>query len=130
MGYTHYWTLENGIETSSWDKFLTGAKEIIETAKEAGIPLDDSSTGENIFFNGVGDNAHETFSITSEDVGFDFCKTAEKPYDTVVTAVLIWLKTVLGDAVQVKSDGVWQDWEGGALLFETVFDIQPNSVFA
>ena len=128
MGYTHYWTLENGLESASWDKFFKGALEIIQTAKDAGIALDDDSATELIHFNGVGENAHETFSITSEDVGFDFCKTAEKPYDTVVTAVLIWLKTVFGDGVVVKSDGNWTDWEGGALLYETVFDIQPESI--
>jgi hypothetical protein len=130
MGYTHYWTLENGLESSKWDEFLTGARQIIETAKDAGIQIEDSSAGAAIFVNGLGDNAHEDFVITSEDTGFDCCKTAEKPYDTVVTAILIHLKATFGTDVVIKSDGKWQDWESGALLYETVFDVQPESVLA
>ena len=122
MGYTHYWTLGNGIEQADWDKFLVGARQIIETADAAGIALQDDSAGAAIFINGVGANAHEAFVITSEDVGFNFCKTAQKPYDTVVTAILIHLKQSLGSLVVVTSDGDWSDWEGGRLLYETVYD--------
>ena len=130
MGYTHYWTLENGLESSKWETFLEGARQIIETAKDAGIQIEDSSAGAAIFVNGIGDGAHEDFVITSEDTGFDCCKTAEKPYDTVVTAILIYLKSVFGNDVVIKSDGKWQDWESGVLLYETVFDVQPESVLA
>ena len=122
MGYTHYWTLGNGIEQADWDKFLVGARQIIETADAAGIALQDDSAGAAIFINGVGANAHEAFVITSEDVGFNFCKTARKPYDTVVTAILIHLKQSLGSLAVVTSDGDWSDWEGGRLLYETVYD--------
>jgi hypothetical protein len=128
MGYTHYWTLENGIEQENWNKFLEGARKVIETAKEAGIALEDNSAGAAIYFNGVGEDAHETFSITSEDVGFDFCKTAFKPYDAVVTAILIHAKNVFGDDIKVKSDGNWVDWESGSLLYEEVFGIEPEQV--
>ena len=130
MGYTHYWTLGNGIEQADWDKFLVGARQIIETADAAGIALQDDSAGAAIFINGVGANAHESFVITSEDVGFNFCKTAQKPYDTVVTAILIHLKQSLGSLVVVTSDGSWNDWSDGRLLYETVFDIQPECVFS
>ena len=128
MGYTHYWTLGNGIEQADWDKFLVGARQIIETADAAGIALQDDSAGAAIFINGVGANAHESFVITSEDVGYNFCKTAQKPYDTVVTAILIHLKQSLGSLVVVTSDGSWNDWSDGRLLYETVYDIQPESV--
>ena len=128
MGYTHYWTLGNGIEQADWDKFLVGARQIIETADAAGIALQDDSAGAAIFINGVGANAHESFVITSEDVGFNFCKNAQKPYDTVVTAILIHLKQSLGSLVVVTSDGSWNDWSDGRLLYETVYDIQPESV--
>ena len=122
MGYTHYWTLENGIEQSDCNKFLEGARLIIENAKDAGIPIEDNSAGASIYFNGVGSGAHETFVITSEDTGFSFCKTAEKPYDTAVTAILIHLKQSLGSKVVVTSDGEWEDWSAGRLLYETVYD--------
>jgi hypothetical protein len=128
MGYTHYWELENGIEQADWNKFLEGARQIIETAVAAGIKLQDDSAGAAIFINGVSADAHEPFVITSEDTGFNFCKTAQKPYDTVVTAILIHLKKSLGSKVVVTSDGGWSSWQGGRLLFETVYDIQPESV--
>ena len=128
MGYTHYWTLENGIEASAWQEFLTGAKEIIATAIDAGIFVADFSKDETIHINGIGYGAHEDFVISTEDAGYDFCKTAQKPYDTVVTAILIHLKRSLKDGVIVKSDGNWNDWEAGRLLYETVYDIQPESV--
>jgi hypothetical protein len=128
MGYTHYWTLQNGLEQSDWNTFLEGARKIIETAKEAGIQLADESEGSAIFLNGVGEGAHETFSITSEDVGYDFCKTGFKPYDAVVTAILIHAKNCFKDGITIKSDGNWVDWEGGSLLFEEVFGYEPEQI--
>ena len=128
MGYTHYWTLESGIKQEQWNKFIEGARKVIETAKEAGIALEDISADSAIHFNGVGADAHETFNITSGDVGFEFCKTAFKPYDAVVTAILIYAKTVFGNDITLKSDGNWVDWEGGSLLFEEVFGYEPEQV--
>lgn len=130
MGYTHYWTLENGVEASAWQEFLSGAKEIIATAIDAGIFVADFSKDETIHINGIGYGAHEDFVISTEDVGFDCCKTAEKPYDTVVTALLIHLKRSLKAGVLITSDGRWEDWESGRLLYETVFDVQPETVIS
>lgn len=132
MGYSHYWTLKNGIEQTKWEKFLHGARQIIETADAAGIKLEDKSTASAIFINGVSAGAHEDFVITSEDVGYGFCKTNEKPYDTVVTAILIHAKAIFGDEILITSDGAWHDWDSGRLLYETVYDVQPfgtESVF-
>ena len=130
MGYTHYWTVENGIEQSQWHKFLEGARQIIGTAQDAGILIEDNSEGSVVSINGRFADMHEDFVITSDHVGFNFCKTAQKPYDTVVTALLIHLKQSLGSQVIVTSDGSWLDWEGGRLLYETVFDEQPESVIS
>jgi hypothetical protein len=128
MGYTHYWTALKPIDADTFDKLQKGIKAIIETATDAGIPIDDESTDGTIAFNGVGGNAHETFVIQVGDTGFNFCKTAEKPYDAVVTASLILLKKELGSEVLISSDGGWSDWQSGQVLYETVFDIQPESV--
>ena len=128
MGYTHYWTLQNGIEQSAWNKFLKVAREIITTAEEAGVLIEDNSAGSAIFINGVGEQSHETFVITSEDVGFNFCKTAQKPYDSVVTAILILAKTVFKNDIEVSSDGSWLDWQGGRLLYEAVIGIDSENV--
>jgi len=87
------------------------------------------------------DLAHETFcwegipSISEhrkdEPKTFDFCKTAYKPYDAVITAILIRAKTIYGSCVEISSDGDWEgnpnfpdgygSWENGRELYETVF---------
>ncbi len=135
MGYTHYWTIKEELTQEQFASWVEGVKVIVETAIEAGIPLgngigeDAPEISENLVaFNGVGNDGHETFGIALGDSDFDFCKTAEKPYDSAVTASLIHAKKIFGDAIEITSDGNWNDWEGGRLLYETVFDIQPESV--
>jgi hypothetical protein len=130
MGYTHYWNIKEPISADAFAKLQEGIKAIIQTANEAGISISDESTDGTIAFNGAGRDAHETFVIQVGDTGFNFCKTAEKPYDAVVCASLILLKKELGAEVEVSSDGGWHRWEGGQVLYETVFDIQPESVLA
>jgi len=135
MGYTHYWTVKEELTREKFITWAEGVQVIVETAVEAGIPLG-NGLGEDapeisdlvIAFNGVGNEGHETFGITIDDEGFDFCKTAAKPYDAVVTASLIHAKRIFGDAIEIKSDGNWDDWDSGKILYETVFDIQPESV--
>lgn len=46
----------------------------------------------NIRFNGVGDDGHETFHIYRGQDTWLFCKTATKPYDRYVMAVLFCLR--------------------------------------
>lgn len=83
-----------------------------------------SVNGTQVRFNGAGrsdtgeDLSHETFVLTRErgtladwevreghTTKFDFCKTARKPYDLAVCAVLILADYRLGDFFAVSSDG-------------------------
>lgn len=137
MGYTHYWTIKEELTPARFREWTDGVKIIVETAIEAGIPVgngfgvDAPAIDEYLVaLNGVGEGGHETFGIAFDDLGFDFCKTAQKPYDAVVTASLIHAKVIFGKDIDIKSDGEWSDWEGGRLLYETVFDTQPESVIA
>jgi NOL1/NOP2/fmu family ribosome biogenesis protein len=137
MGYTHYWTITKELTPAQFKEWTEGIKAIVETATEAGIPLgnglgfDAPNIDETLVaFNGVGEGGHETFGIRLGDEGFDFCKTAEKPYDAVVTASLIHAKKIFGDAIEISSDGNWDEWDSGKVLYETVFDIQPESVLS
>ena len=58
---------------------------------------------------------------------FDFCKTAHKPYDSVVTAILIRAKVIYGDLVSISSDGGWSEWQAGRNIYEAVFgEPAPN----
>jgi hypothetical protein len=131
MGYTHYF---NFIEEPSREKFVEfaeGVKQLVATAQEAGIEIADEEYGDDkIVFNGVGANSHETFYVSADGVDFNFCKTAQKPYDTAVTASLILAKKIFGDNIKISSDGDWSDWESGQLLYESVYDIQPENILA
>ena len=129
MGYTHYWTITEPIDADAFSKLKKGIQQIVGTAQDAGIDIKDDSNDEQIVFNGVGAGEHESFFLALGDEGYNFCKTAGKAYDIAVTASLILLKHELGDGVLIKSDGKWSDWEGGQLLYETVYNTQPESVF-
>jgi len=136
MGYTHYWTIARPLD-NAFAEFSEDCTLIIGTAMDAGIEIGDgfgktlpTTTATDVIFNGVGDGTHETFHMNSTDTGFAFCKTAGKPYDVVVCAILIRAKFHFGNAIDISSDGNWGDWEGGQLLYETVFDLQPNPVLA
>ena len=58
-----------------------------------------------------------------EPMTSDFCKTAYKPYDVVVTAILIRAKHIYGSCVSISSDGDWESihWAYGRRLYEQVF---------
>lgn len=61
----------------------------------------------DIIFNGdasKGDD-HETFRLSKDFEGFQFCKTARKSYDRYVKAVLIVAQRVAPGALEVSCDG-------------------------
>ena len=71
-----------------------------------------------IVFNGFKDLSHETFILTPAINGFNFCKTARKPYDVAVTALLIYIYSIKSN-IKITSDGNYEDWQAGAdLLFK------------
>lgn len=121
MGYTHYWTHECQFTESEWLTISKDIKAICTATKAAGVPLD-VSIGEIVdggfvtFVNGVGDDAHETFCLYQSPGGWDFCKTARKPYDLAVTACLCYLESVYSDKFSVDSDGYAEDWKDGVDL--------------
>jgi len=65
----------------------------------------------------------------NDDTVFHFCKTAYKPYDEVVTAVLIRAKELYGDQLRVASDGSWSDWADGRKLYERAFGRKAECPF-
>lgn len=79
-----------------------------------------------------GDCSHESFwfprTMGADECGrpdgdgrhFQFCKTAYKPYDVMVTAALIAAKHRFGGAVMVESDGEDKDWFDAQMLCQQV----------
>ena len=130
MGYTHY--LRNTAPIPL--VVFTDAKLIIAKARAQGIVICGwDGTGEptidetGLRLNGDGsrDLDHETLVIN--DASFSFCKTARKPYDAVVGAILISVKDHVPEA-EIGSDGVWEyDWDAArALYFDTFGVIAKN----
>lgn len=140
MGYTHYWTQTRDFTREEWVDAHEHITAILKEAQRQGIALanmsgdagtspkflglhENSKRGLHIAyfgFNGVDDDAHESFKInfkrmkewSGERLGWDFCKTARKPYDVVVQACLSYLSTVV-ENFTVSSDGDGSEWLDG-----------------
>lgn len=126
MGYTHYWRLANISQHSKrWSRAVSDMTAI---TRKSPVPLGGAAglnkpaiSSTEILFNGDAKTGHdfETFYFPGE-IGFNFTKTNQKPYDVVVTACLAVAKDVLGDAIDVSSDGDASDWDAGVELAKQV----------
>ena len=120
-GYTHYFEWNSRPDTAALEACLADMAAIVAAADDILADADGkgdpwvSSTG--VAFNGRGDSAHEPF-VFPGDPGFNFCKTACKPYDDVVTACLIVARDHFSpNVLRISSDGGWADWQAGARLY-------------
>lgn len=141
MGYTHYWTPKKATP-KQWDELLKEAKQLLEalpanTDSAGGYSSDEPleikggmGDGEPTFnknmicFNGNEEKGldHETFLIEADIAKWSFCKTARKPYDLLVCAILIGAHNVLG--YEVRSDGSLEDWKPAIEFYmKTIFDV-------
>tara|TARA_R100000935_G_C2756432_1_gene131814 strand:+ start:75 stop:521 length:447 start_codon:yes stop_codon:yes gene_type:complete len=123
MGYTHYWRPTRDLTEDEWDNIRQVAKTILKD--NHGIILDNeptdsqnlSITYDSILCNGIGDDGHETFYLTRKMRNdFEFCKTAQKPYDKYIVAMLIAVAQIT-DSISVSSDGDQEDWLEGLQLY-------------
>ena len=123
MGYTHYWRPTRDLTEDEWDNIRQVAKTILKD--NHGIILDNeptdsqnlSITYDSVLCNGVGDDGHETFYLTRKMRNdFEFCKTAQKPYDKYIVAMLIAVAQIT-DSISVSSDGDQEDWLEGLQLY-------------
>ena len=144
MGYTHYWRQQRDFTDTEWQELTRLAKLII--ADNEGILSDGFGeggkpevNGEHIWFNGLGEDSHETFCITKKkpEEDFQFCKTARKPYDKYVVAVLCALYNLSNVPPQrnrnahpmrkITSDGNTADWTEG--LFHAVRSTRREEMY-
>jgi hypothetical protein len=133
MGYTHYWTQTRDFTREEWAQIREDMNALLKDVQHVqGIPLANYAgepgtspeiTDAKVWFNGVGDDSHETFCLNrvrppkeewEPGRGWDFCRTARKPYDLAVTAALCYLATVPDPASHtVSSDGTGRDFLDG-----------------
>ena len=93
MGYTRYWSRT---DKPMDEDFVEFCKEVVADCERRGITIRDAwgegqpiLTTERIALNGNAESGldHESFVLDSE-TGFNFCKTARKPYDYAVRKIL------------------------------------------
>jgi len=147
MGYTHYWNtnlvalrdhLDEVHETVADLLWIARAYEIhqvpldVHTSMRHQVGVNHhgrfyKSTVESISFNQA-ENGHEPFSFPPNE-DFEFCKTAEKPYDAVVVACLTVLAHRWPNIITVSSDGDAHEWERGVQLARKVLGLEyPNPI--
>jgi len=147
MGYTHYWRFQKtnqkaAVVEAEYQRAVKDIAKLVKFAKKHIVNLSGytahTKIGQygGIEFNGVGNGGHENFYLREhfnqnfdDGSGFNFCKTAAKPYDIVVTAALSVLKYRLKDNIVVTSDGYRREWQDGVELARKVLNRKiPNPI--
>lgn len=133
MGYTHYWTFAPAITKKEYEPiyneslnflcFIMGEKggnTILGNGYgDAGTTPEVNKDG--IFYNGY--ESHETMFVSKTvkgAKGFHFCKTARKPYDSIVFANVLLMKYIGKDKVEISSDGV--------CFYKNIFDAEREVI--
>jgi len=136
MGYTHYWRQYDGFNSDKWDALVQHSlylqAAVYPSAKLADVEMSDFQ----ISFNGVAPQNHETFTLDramqppnltdrlpEKDHFFNFCKTAQKPYDLMVMCVLLVANDLEPDVITYATDGAESDWQPAIDLVNKVCDL-------
>lgn len=134
MGYTHYFDQQKHATPEQWKSICEAFNQMRTAAlitEPLPIQLEDDHTGQPLVddnfirFNGIGRNGHETMVLNRTGRKFQFCKTAQKPYDAAVTATLIIAHHFAPDVWDIASDGDRDDWIPGLALVKRVL---PDAV--
>ena len=147
---------EHKTDVEAIDKYLQAFKRIVADTKKlyANLPPNTTSAGggyennpltikgadgtgeplfcpyDGIIFNGDSsiDMDHETLCLIpfdTDNLNF-FCKTARKPYDLLVKAVLISAKRHFGKNMTLDSDGEISDWKETIQLYQDTLKRKVN----
>ena len=128
MGYTHYWTQKRDFTNKEWAGICDFTMRAIKLTKAdikgfagTGEPL---ISKDLIALNGDEHEEfhHESFVLRRIKGEWEFCKTAYKPYDEVVTAILWYIKCKT-NAMGISSDGGMSensDWADGIGLYKII----------
>lgn len=132
MGYTHYFTQKQQPSNEQWQVLKEKVIAVYDTMQKqkkrtrsfivcngvGEVQIHQAQDlfieqGQSICFNGEAKLGldHETFYLTSKrNKNFEFCKTAQKPYDFLVVAVLILADYYCPNCYNISSDGSKDDW--------------------
>jgi hypothetical protein len=110
MGYTVYFSQKRPFTMQEWGDIRASAINMFNRLKQVkggdgtGRPCIDNF---DIIFNGDAskEEDHETFRLQKNGNGFNFCKTARKPYDRFVKAMLVVANYYAPGALEVTCDG-------------------------
>ncbi|MDQ0769400.1 hypothetical protein QF031_002149 [Pseudarthrobacter defluvii] len=131
MGYTHYF---RGLIATP--QVIAEAAKIIEASgvtvcgpRGEGLPVLIEAHGIKLNGFAAAGEAYETFSLPSANAAGSghhawFCKTENKPYDVVVTAILT--AAALHRPGVLRSDGRWENWTAGLALYEKSVRFLPQ----
>lgn len=123
MSYTVYFTHKRPFTTGEWGKIIAAVTPMFHRLKQiksgngTGRPF---ISNDEINFNGDASKGedHENLVLCKNGSGFQFCKTARKPYDRYVKAVLVVAFNVAPGALEVSCDGDTEDgcWDEGVRI--------------
>jgi len=116
MGYTHYYSQQRDATDSEWDNITATFRTMLRMHPQP-IQLESDErkpvriNKDQIWFNGIEDDGHETMVLYKDERGFKFCKTARKPYDRAVIALLLFANHFAPGAWEISSDGTEGEWQ-------------------
>lgn len=137
MGYTRYFELYKPINEEKFKQYSEACKTICEAIQEKedyklgdweGNEKDPIFDENEVSFNGIGKDAHETFSIRRIKTGFEFTKTNRKNYDSSVCACLYLAKQMFGDDIRVSNDGDNDDENIETFVKQYIRDMKINNL--
>jgi len=122
MGYTHYFSVKTSAKVTE-EKIAAGYAKALPMLQDIAHRYKDilchdyedvntpaEVTEERVWWNGKGEDGHETFVFEPVPTEFSCCKTARKPYDQpVCEALLVLGKHVPG--MELSSDGFYMDFD-------------------
>lgn len=138
MGYTHTWTYKkSNNDAKQFAKAVKEIKKLLAAQEVKNISLCGRADCEvpiledyMVFLNGAGDGGYNDFCVCADEHGWDFCKTARKPYDLVVMLCLIAFANNLKDFT-ISSDGDFdKEWLPARKLYEAQITKIKQKVFA
>jgi len=128
IGYTHYFHQQRDVTLREWTDIINDFTKLLEDNYLPAIQYesDDSSPPQIDYhlvrFNGVGDDGHETMILDPYNTDFEFCKTARKPYDLAVCALLLLAHHHAPGAWKIRSDGGPAEWARALQLAQHIID--------